>query len=128
MVQQAVITKIEGETLTAELTCSEACGACAAKQLCGAQQKKEITLQNDGALRQVGQTIAVEVTRGAGLRAVALVYLAPVAIMVGVLVAGQQLGWAPWASGVGALGTAALYFLAVKLTGVGEDIEITIID
>lgn len=128
MVQQAVITHIEGNTITAELSCSEACGACAAKSLCGATTKKVLTLIVDRPDRKLGEVISIEVTKGAGLKAVALVYLVPVALMLGVLIAGEQLGWLPWVAGVGALGAAALYFLIVKLAGVGKGVEITIID
>lgn len=128
MIQQAVITQIEGQTLTAEIHCSDACGACAAKSLCGAGAKKELTLLADRSDRYVGEVLTLEVSSGAGLKAIALVYLLPVALMLAVLIVGQQLDWLPWATGVGALGTAALYFLIVKLAGVGKGIEITIID
>lgn len=128
MIQQAVITKIEGEIITAELSCSEACGSCKAKALCGTEQKKEIVLHLDNDHRRVGDIVSIEVARTAGLRAVGLVYLVPVALMLGILITGEQLGWLPWITGLGALGGAGLYFLIVKLAGVGKGIEITIID
>ncbi|MEG0163100.1 MAG: SoxR reducing system RseC family protein [Mucinivorans sp.] len=128
MKQEAIITKIEGETITANIDCAEACRGCSATAMCGTAKAKEITLHADGAQRCVGDRVVLELERGVGMAAVAWAYLIPAVLLIGLLLLLQSLGVNELISGLSALGAVVIYYVLIKVLGLGAGVSITIIE
>ncbi len=127
--RSATITAIEGEVMKCRVECYDACGGCAARRVCGGDDSgKELTLLCDNENYRVGDTIVVEVSSGMGLRAVILAYIVPIVLIIGVLLGGNALGLSELMVGVGALGVVAIYYLVVKIFGIGSSVSISIVD
>ncbi|MEG0602365.1 MAG: SoxR reducing system RseC family protein [Mucinivorans sp.] len=128
MKQEAIITKIEGEKITAMIDCAQACQSCAATSMCGTAKAKEITLISRGVARKVGDRLLIEVTRGMGFAAVAWAYLVPAVLLIGMLLLLQALGVGELAAGLTALGSVVVYYILIKILGLGAGVSITIIE
>lgn len=131
MQQQAIITKIEGNKLTCTVSCSEACGSCAAKKVCGVSESdsgKAITLISYNTDHKVGDTINVEVSNAMGLRAVLYAYLIPIIIIIGAVLGLQAFGISELICGISAIGALALYYICIKLFSIGGSVSISIIE
>lgn len=126
--QEALITAIEGDKMRAQIICQDACAACKAKSMCGVDRKKEITLMGDDRHYAVGQHLTLEVSRNAGLMAVMWAYLIPVAIILGVLLLMQSLGYSDLTAGLTALGVMGVYYILIKILDLGGGVSITIIE
>lgn len=128
MKQEAIITKIEGDTITAQITCADACKSCKAASMCGTDKQKTITLVEVDTQRAVGDHISLELERGAGLRAVAVAYLVPVALAIALLLVMQALGVSDMVAGLSALGLIVVYYILIKVLGLGAGVSVTIVE
>lgn len=129
MKQTAKIVQINGQQLICEIQCADACAACKAKSLCGGGgSSKQITLLGTGHERHVGDLIEVEVSSTTGFRAVLLAYLIPAVLIIATLIVMQSVHVSELAAGLTTLGVVALYYICVKIFGIGRSISITIVE
>lgn len=129
--QQAKIVSISGHTIECIIECGDACKGCAARKACGAdseQNRKILTLLSNNPNHKVGDIITVEISTAMGLRAVLLAYLLPVAITIAVLLILQSLDINELSSGISAIVTLALYFVALKVFSIGSSLSISIVE
>lgn len=114
--------------LTVSLSCADACASCKSKTMCGADRKKSITIVSDGVQRATGDKIILEVERGVGLRAVMWAYMIPVVLVIGSLLLMQSVGLSDLAAGLTALGILVVYYILIKILGLGDSVSIIIHD
>jgi len=106
----------EGRALV-EIEREEACGHCAAKDLChalGSRGRLRVEADNPlGALE--GQLVEVSPVRSVGLRAAFFVYLLPAAMfVVAVAVSTELWRFPPWASALAGFGALALAWAVAR--------------
>lgn len=96
--------------------------------MCGTDKQKTITLVEVDTQRAVGDHISLELERGAGLRAVAVAYLVPVALAIALLLVMQALGVSDMVAGLSALGLIVVYYILIKVLGLGAGVSVTIVE
>lgn len=127
--QQATITDITPAEITLELCNQQSCGACSAKHICGqSKDGRHLTLVNDGAPRQVGDTVELAISRSMGFKAIILAYMIPVGMIIGVLL-GLQTMTDEMTAGLVALGMLVVYFVILRIfrNRISSQITITIL-
>lgn len=127
--QNAKIVAVNGDTITCTIVCAEACAGCAANALCGAgNEQKTITLVDISRCRNVGDDIEIEVSTKTGLRAIAMAYLIPVVLIIATLLITQSIAISELWQGLITLGVVVIYYIIIKIFGIGRSISITIVE
>ncbi|MFI3299042.1 MAG: SoxR reducing system RseC family protein [Rikenellaceae bacterium] len=123
-----VVERNSDGMLKCEVECSEACGSCSAKKICGTQSsKKTITLFDTLGNIEQGNTLVVEIASTVGLKAVLLAYLLPIVLLIAAIFVLQELGYSELTAGLWGLGSLVLYFILVAIFKIGKGIAIDII-
>ncbi len=133
MYQQARIVSIDGDRIECAIDCGDACGGCKAKSVCSglggeSSNKKILSLISTNPNHKVGDVISVEISTAMGLRAVLLAYMLPVVLVIGLLLLLQSIGLSELWSGISALGALILYFVVIKVFGIGRSISVSIVE
>ena len=109
------IIAIMGTVIDVSVEAQAACVSCTAKGLCGDNGKSRIiSVYNANAnLFRVGDEVTVSMAKIMGLKAVLWAYIAPIFIMFAALVGVSKAGYGEMVAGGAALGTVALYYVAL---------------
>lgn len=129
MQQQATITAINGSKLECRVECGDACQGCAARKVCSNSEDKGgkiLTLYSTNTSHKVGDSISIEVSNLMGLRAVLLAYIVPIVVLIGTMLALQGAGVDELTTGLCTLGAVALYFICMKIFGIGRSVSVSI--
>ncbi|MBQ9547886.1 MAG: SoxR reducing system RseC family protein [Bacteroidales bacterium] len=111
------IVEITPEFTTVEILSESACGSCHAAGLCGLSEvkRKAVLVPTRGIDRKVGDEVNVCLRASMGLKAVAIAYVGPLAVLLAVVLALQGAGVGDLLSGLAGIGAAGLYYLLVYL-------------
>lgn len=113
-----IIEHIERDVAHVKINSESACAACHAKGVCGAadQQEKYLDIPLKGADYHTGETVRVQVARRLGFKAVALGYIYPFLLLMGVLVVLISTGVSELRAGLFALLSLLPYYLVLYLS------------
>jgi len=112
----ATVIRVGEGVVETELAVQSACAACHARAVCGTGDagRRRITVATEEARSfAVGEQVVVSVERKTGMTAVLWAYVAPFAILLGVLAAASLAGWGDGAAVAASLGSVVLYYLAL---------------
>lgn len=110
------IVEITPDITTVEIVSEPACGSCHASALCGlsGSKKKAIQVPTSGWKEyRTGDEVEVLLKASMGHKAVWIAYVVPLIVLIAVLLGLVAAGVAELVAGLAALGTVALYYLAV---------------
>jgi positive regulator of sigma E activity len=79
--QNAIVESVEGDKATVSVLREEACSHCAGRVVCGTAKRQSVTVKNPVSAA-VGDTVVIETASEGVLAYCALVFLAPVVLMV----------------------------------------------
>jgi len=115
---EGIIEHIEGNRAHVRIDSASACAACHAKGGCGAagQEVKFLDVPLRGGRFSAGDKVQVLVSKGLGLRAVALGYVYPLILVLAVLVTLVSTGVGELPAAMLALGSLLPYYLVIYLT------------
>ena len=113
---QGTIKSIEKGFARVEIVSHSACGACSAKGLCSMSEKKEKMI--DAPLRpdlvwEIGEEVVVSLRMSLGMRAVLLMYVAPLLLLLAAIVILLPLGVSELYTGLIALALPAIYYIII---------------
>ncbi len=112
----AVITHICQDMLTVEIAAQEACGGCAARNVCGSGEKKSFEVVDYFAsTRTVGQEIQISISRKMGMLAAVLVYGVPTVLMCVVIGILTWMGVDQVTVGLSTLSSVVAFFVIIRL-------------
>ena len=114
---EGIIDHIEGDVAHVKIDNESACAACHAKGVCGAadQVEKFLDIPLQGVAYSEGESVRVQVARHLGMKAVALGYIYPFLILMGILVITLASGIAELKAGALALLSLVPYYLVLYL-------------
>lgn len=114
---EGIIDHINADVAHVKIDSQSACAACHAKGVCGAadQEEKFLDIHLHGAKYNEGESVRVQVARHLGFKAVALGYLFPFLILMGVLISLTMLGVEELKAGLFALLSIIPYYLVLYL-------------
>ena len=110
---QGVIKSIENGRARVEILSHSACGACSAKGLCSMSEKKEKILDvplTPGLSWDLGEDVVVSMQMSLGMKAVMLMYVAPLLLLLAALLILLSLGVGELLTGLIALVLPAIYY------------------
>ena len=128
---QGRIESIDANLVRVKIVTNSACGTCAARKACGMSESAEKIIDVrvvSGEEFTVGEEVVVAVRRKVGLWAVAVAYVAPLAVLVAVLITASAVGFDEGVAALGSLGGVAVYYLLLWMFGgrVAEKVSFTI--
>lgn len=114
---EGIIDHIDADVAHVKIDSQSACAACNAKGVCGAadQEEKFLDIPLHGAKYNEGESVRVQVARHLGFRAVAIGYLFPFLILMGVLISLTILEVDELKAGLYALLSIIPYYLVLYL-------------
>ena len=114
---EGIIDHIDGDVAHVKIDNVSACASCHAKGACGAadQEEKFLDVPLQGASYQQGDSVNVQIAKHLGFRAVALGYVYPFLLLMGVLIATLALGAGELRAGGLALLSIIPYYLVLYL-------------
>lgn len=114
---EGIIDHIESDVAHVRIYSQSACSACHAKGVCGAadQEEKFVDINLHGAAYVKGERVHVQVARKLGFRAVALGYVLPFFLLMGVLISLSAIGIDELKVGLFALLSIIPYYLVLYL-------------
>lgn len=125
------VESIDANLVRVKIVANSACSSCASRKACGMSESEEkiVEVKTPSAAEfSVGEEVSVAVRRKVGLWAVAVAYVAPLVILVGVLATASLLGLDEGIAALSAIGGVAIYYLLLWIFGgkVGEKVNFTI--
>ncbi len=117
---EGVVTAVRGGEVEVCVRRASACADCAAAALCHTMGNGEAVVCAkcaDGIAPEVGERVMVELPAGQGLRATALAYVMPLALLVGGLALGIVLFGNELVGALMALALTVAYFASLRLMG-----------
>ena len=114
---KGVIEQIDGDVAHVKINSVSACASCHAKGACSAadQEEKYLDVPLHGIPYHKGDAVQVQVEKRLGLRAVALGYVYPFLLLMGVLIAALAAGASELRAGTYALLSVIPYYLVLFL-------------
>jgi sigma-E factor negative regulatory protein RseC len=114
---RGIIEQIEGDVAHVKINSVSACASCHAKGACSAadQEEKFLDIPLHGTSHHKGEAVQVQVERRLGLRAVALGYVYPFLLLMGVLIVTLAAGASELRAGTCALLSVIPYYLVLYL-------------
>ena len=112
------VERVEGRSVFVVITSNSACGACEARKACGLSESTEKLIEVDtssAADYAAGDEVVVSVRRRAGLKAVAIAYTLPLAVLIALLAAMKAAGAGDGAAAAVSVGGVVLYFMLLRL-------------
>ena len=115
------VVAVDKDYISVEIVNKSACAACHAKAVCGASDEavKVVEVAQDistlSADYQVGETVNVIMSSAMGTQAIWLAYVVPLIVLMAAIGILTLCGAGDLATGLGALGVVALYYLGVFL-------------
>ena len=115
------VVAVDKDYISVEIVNKSACAACHAKAVCGASDEavKVVEVVQDistlSADYQVGETVNVIMSSAMGTQAIWLAYVVPLIVLMAAIGILTLCGAGDLATGLGALGVVALYYLGVFL-------------
>lgn len=112
------VQRVEGCRVFVVITSNSACGACEARKACGLSETTEKIVEVDtpsAAEYAAGEEVVVAVRRRAGMRAVAVAYAGPLAVLVVLLSVMTAAGAGEGLAALVSIGGVALYYLLLRL-------------
>ena len=103
---QGIVLRCEGNKAYVSLEANAACSSCRAKGACGVNESPDELYEVPRDSLAVGDQVLLEITSSTALRSVALAYLIPFILIVGIIIIGSVFGIAA----VGALAAIAIYY------------------
>ncbi len=114
--------------LDCEIDCGTACSGCAMRKACNPESSvRRITLLNTLGGLEVGDSIEVEVSSSMGMRAIFFAYMLPVLLLVLSMCLLVYFGASELVQGLSALGVLLVYFVCVRVFGIGSGVSIEIV-
>jgi len=113
---QGSIKSIEKGLAQVEIVSRSACGACSAKGLCSMSEKKEKIIEvplPPGLSWEVGEAVVVSLRISLGMRAVILMYVAPLLLLLATILVLLPIGVPELYTGLIALVLPAIYYLII---------------
>ncbi len=112
---EGIIDHIESDVAHVRIYSQSACSACHAKGVCGAadQEEKFLDINLHGEVYMQGETVHVQVARKLGFKAVALGYIFPFLLLMGVLISLTAIGIDELKVGLYALLSIIPYYLVL---------------
>jgi sigma-E factor negative regulatory protein RseC len=128
---QGRVESIDANLVRVKIVANSACSSCASRKACGMSESEEKIIEvktRSAAEFSVGEEVKVAVRRKVGLWAVAVAYVAPLAVLIAVLVTTSLLGVDEGIAALGSIGGVAIYYLLLWFFGgkVGEKVNFTI--
>ncbi len=114
------IESIDANLVRVRIVSNSACGTCAARKACGMSESTEkiIEIETRSASDfSIGEEVVVSIRRKVGLWAVAVAYVAPLAVLVAILAAASLFGFDEGYAALGAIGGVVIYYLMLWLFG-----------
>ena len=114
---EGIIDHIDSDVAHVRIYSQSACAACHAKGVCGAadQEEKFLNVVLHGESYKEGEPVRVEVARKLGYRAVALGYVFPFLLLMGVLISLTIIGLDELKVGLYALLSIIPYYMVLYL-------------
>ncbi|MCK9305483.1 MAG: SoxR reducing system RseC family protein [Bacteroidales bacterium] len=115
---EGVVTEVDSEFITVEISRSSACGACGAKSLCfgGDSSKGMIQIPQRGfILYEPGEKVRVIIEKSMGFKALWISYMIPLVILIVLLTIMSLLGASELIAGLSVIAGIALYYFIIWL-------------
>ncbi len=116
--KQAVITKIEANTVYLNMRSCAACQGCAAKEYCGLSETvdKQFSIETPQAtLFHIGEEVDLSIDSNQGLKAVTLSYVIPLFLMISTIIIVTLLGADEFISGISGIIILIPYYFGLFL-------------
>lgn len=107
---------VEGDRIDVEMTVESACSTCKAAKACGMGESKDkvVSLLTATASHyEAGDEVMVSIEKRMGIKAATYAYIFPFFVMLIVLFALFEAGFAETVAGLSALGAVAIYYIGL---------------
>lgn len=108
-----IVVAIDGQRIDVEVDAHGACSSCNVKGACqiGDPKQKIISIETLAAqYYELGESVTVSVERIMGMKAVAMAYIFPFFVMIGVLLIFTYAGFGEIVAGLSSLGSLVVYY------------------
>lgn len=125
---EGIVKKIEGNSITVEITMKSACASCQAKGLCPSLEMKQETIKAKSTHPDkltVGDRVRITMEQSMGGKAVTIGYLLPLFVMILTLFVAFAISKNELLSVILALVFTAIYYLIIWLFGKKIDRQFT---
>ena len=127
-----VIRSIEGARAKVEVSRTSACGTCDMSQNChkGGGDKMLVEVSDSGLVgKRPGDEVVVEMSSDMGHKAVAIGFVLPLAVFVGIILLLHYIGWSDVEAALASVASLAVYYtiLYMARTLIGRQFRISIV-